>query len=986
MTMEDRPLTSSSAKHPRPPPSAGGGRPPAALSLSWCLGMSTNVVDSVHSLSGGNRDAILYVAANTAIIFDRKSRAQKLLQGHFNAITAVSVSQNKRFAVTVDAGPDSMLVVWDTRTASPVKTVFNPHSNGCYAVDFSPDGMLVATLGMPGEQGNQEVAVWEWTKPGVDRPLHTSEIASEGGPGISPFQRKIKFNPSDVQQLMTCGGGTTMFWSWEAGSLEGYALSPRRKGGEEQTACLFLPGTTQAVTATSAGEVMLWDSVDGAQIMHGVDDPEKMGSKVHSARKKVTKILALSPGSAIRHMSIVSRGLHGKSEDSLAGSLGTSTTGGGDIRASGSYLVIAGEDGAVRFFDFQFRIEAWFEDIDAGPVLSVSFDARPQRESDVALTSFHAPDFLVGTQLACAISLRSALFEETDPKMRRGEPVIQGIAEEVVCIASHPMEPLVAILCISGELRIWDHDLKLFVSSTTFEGKGLQYPRCCTYHPQGDLLSIGFASGACKLLNSVTLQEVAAFRWCTSSALFMIRFSGDGQYMAAADADFHVLLWSSAASSSSPSASADEQEGDEVAGKNSADSTSEAWEYIGRHKSHTKLITGIEFGVRQDGSVGLASIGEDCRLVLYDVLRSSPAKGLLLLSDNPTTSLPSTPTAVMWHPTSLDEFVEDRLVIANNEYKLTQWNAANMACRRTSLGPLFGSAVTSLIPVTGPGNLIAYATPERVVGVMKLPLDGDPVKVMGLIAHPGQLASIAVSSDGNTLFTSGGRDLTMNAWSIQGDSLSPPDQAEEPQIRRFIDQLEGGEGGELHEELVDYFYYAQLKVQGVNSTEPRNITGRVPVEEIPNLMRALGYYPSEAEVQGMIDEIRYDRYTVTGEIMESVDLDGFIKLFVNHRPIFPVGKGSIENAFETLAEAEDLGLNEEGVAEIDWTSICDAVTTAGEVMPEGELKHCLKMLTGEQSLESVGDLDTLTARDFAKCVLGFEDDEDRGLDERPTQQ
>lgn len=37
------------------------------------------------------------------------------------------------------------------------------------------------------------------------------------------------------------------------------------------------------------------------------------------------------------------------------------------------YIVTGGEDGFVRFFDFQMRIVAWFEDLDSGPITSISF-------------------------------------------------------------------------------------------------------------------------------------------------------------------------------------------------------------------------------------------------------------------------------------------------------------------------------------------------------------------------------------------------------------------------------------------------------------------------------------------------------------------------------------------------------------------------------------------------------------------------------------
>ena len=41
------------------------------------------------------------------------------------------------------------------------------------------------------------------------------------------------------------------------------------------------------------------------------------------------------------------------------------------VKALDEYLVFGGDDGAVRFYDYQFRIIAWFEDLDAGPVTSV---------------------------------------------------------------------------------------------------------------------------------------------------------------------------------------------------------------------------------------------------------------------------------------------------------------------------------------------------------------------------------------------------------------------------------------------------------------------------------------------------------------------------------------------------------------------------------------------------------------------------------------
>jgi WD40 repeat protein len=52
------------------------------------------------------------------------------------------------------------------------------------------------------------------------------------------------------------------------------------------------------------------------------------------------------------------------------------------------------------------------------------------------------------------------------------------------------------------------------------------------------------------------------------------------------------------------------------------------------------------------------------------------------------------------------------------------------------------------------------------VGIIKLPLDGNPNKTMGLIAHPSKIVGISSTSDGKLFFTSGGTDFAINIWSV----------------------------------------------------------------------------------------------------------------------------------------------------------------------------------------------------------------------------
>lgn len=101
---------------------------------------------------------------------------------------------------------------------------------------------------------------------------------------------------------------------------------------------------------------------------------------------------------------------------------------------------------------------------------------------------------------------------------------------------------------------------------------------------------------------------------------------------------------------------------------------------------------------------------------------------------------------------------------------------------------------------------------------------------MGIVAHPGDITGIDVSYDGKYLFSAGGADLSVNMWKINpnhtGDLYSdseydPPYDSMKP----FYSLLEGGEGGELHRDIEDYFYYCQLRHLGEDSMESRTLTG-----------------------------------------------------------------------------------------------------------------------------------------------------------------
>jgi cilia- and flagella-associated protein 251 len=215
-----------------------------ALNLRWCFGFNKDSNDgTLIDLTSEGRQAIFYAVGHTGIIFDYEVRRQRLLQGHTNTIMCAAASDDKKWLVTADSGEkDTMIVVWNSRTAVPVRTIFDAHPGGVLCVDMTHDAVYIATVGAG---PNQSLSIWEWTV-NNDAPLHTEPITSKD------IQHCVRFSRDDPKELVTNGPSRTIFWSWSEETLKYY--SPAISSKEfltpvgRFTKSVFLPNSTQAVT------------------------------------------------------------------------------------------------------------------------------------------------------------------------------------------------------------------------------------------------------------------------------------------------------------------------------------------------------------------------------------------------------------------------------------------------------------------------------------------------------------------------------------------------------------------------------------------------------------------------------------------------------------------------------------------------------------------------------------------------------------------
>ena len=111
----------------------------------------------------------------------------------------------------------------------------------------------------------------------------------------------------------------------------------------------------------------------------------------------------------------------------------------------------------------------------------------------------------------------------------------------------------------------------------------------------------------------------------------------------------------------------------------------------------------------------------------------------------------------------------------------------------------------------------------------------------------------------------------------------------------------------------------------------------IPIDEIPSVLRALGFFPSEQEIADLLNEVKFSQYVETGQHTASIDLEGFIRLFINHRPAYGLHPFHLAEALHVLGE---------GTGGVERGELLELLESGGEQMTEAELADCLATVLG----------------------------------------
>ncbi|XP_051888473.1 cilia- and flagella-associated protein 251 [Pristis pectinata] len=828
-------------------------------------------------------------------VFEEHSYIKQNSLGHSNHISCIAVCGNRRWVATADQSPESLVIVWDTFSGIPVQTLFDCHpEGGIGALAMSHDAKYLATVGTG---SIQRVSIWDWSSENKE-PLCSVDLS----PAFDP-QTFIVFNPEDNTELLSNNKTEVVFYSWKENQLE--FASPiltdetfdKVVGLYSQSVFHLVP--SQVLTATSAGNLVIWDTVGTTQIQFDT---------MRSYKKKPLKLVNLQ-------------------NDSIT-----------VVTVTDRYIVTCDVKGCIKFYDEELCLLNWYSNLNLGPIHSISFSSQPapkvnEKTSYPSESTINAEQFVVRNFVVATVDATVAHVTGDGCKL---EMLLQEHSAALHAIACHPSQPLICMGSYCGLLKVWDYEKKKPICSRLF-GTG-SYIQCVTYNKTGSLLGVGLTDGCVHILDALSLNDECSepFHYA-KDAITDISFSHDSSYLATVDSKTTVTVFYF---------------------------LKKSWMYLGRQNSHFKPIKSLMFGIYLDSNQPrLLSLGEDRVLVEYDLASSTEDDLRILGSDRIEQS--AIPTCMTWYPPITKESF---IITANNQYKLKLHNATTKMCRKTVLSPIYGSPLRKIeiLPFSSSSEpnigYLAYITDDK-VGLQTLPLDGNPHKSCALICHGSMVSNIACSYDGRYIFTAGGDDCTVHMWKVDLVAHEAVTALGGEDLIPFYGLLEGGRDGELFREMENYFYYSQLRYQHISTMETRVVSTHIPLQEIPFMMRALGFYPTEKEIEDMLNEVKFSKYVDMGKYVTDIDLGEFIKLYINHRPAFGISASELQHTFDVLGYE-----NENGEKAIALGELLQLLQTRGECMSEEEVAETLSTLLGLNPEGGSSEFEVFNAKDTSKLL------------------
>ena len=541
------------------------------------------------------------------------------------------------------------------------------------------------------------------------------------------------------------------------------------------------------------------------------------------------------------------------------------------------YMLTTGRDTKFKLYDFAFRLINEFDKISCGVVVQMC----PQRipgSNDLSIWRQTAINSII------VMADNGGIYRVTRKSSNMNtltcdELVKSTDATRIVDVATSGKDNQVAI-ATSRTLSTWSYDG--FIKSVKSEGLS-----AIKYSNNGKWIAVGRQNGSLDIvgtdaLHSIIREPIAVLQ----VPVDRIEISSD---------DSTII----------------------VSSNNGTVGLVKNQKWIGNAKTHDTPI--FFMSISADGSA-LHTLGEDRHLVTWDCSTSLSVKQKVQLEQE------QYPLAACWD--------NQYLLYVTNGFKFKWFNLSTGKIDKVAAAPNIHEPI-DYINMTA--THLVFASSEGDVGIHNLPLDGNPFRYQAVKAHH-HLKSAHLSPDNQTVIAVGQNGM-INLWQTD---LAPIEKQvssfNADSIQPHLTLVAPGHEKEFFKKCEGAFYYAQVQLQELEEDSRRSASDIVPIEVIPKLMQALGYFPSNKEIEDLQNQMVLETSPGHPGMMT---LNEFIKLFANYRHVPTVGKHCVsESLNDVLSKFGSL------------KELKHALSTHGEVISEEEFDQIMERVQAFDKQES----------------------------------
>ncbi|KAF5287805.1 hypothetical protein FQR65_LT12173 [Abscondita terminalis] len=892
--------------------------------VAWTFGVNTGV--DVINLTNKSKSVVFYACSHVCVLYNYVEEKMSTLQGHVriemtmkNLISCIASDDSGRWIVTADKGEDNIIVVWDSFDCSPVNTIFDPYPDvGTAVCGISGNAKYLIAVG---NELRPTVKFWLWTL-GENNPNDSYVVENNYG-----IAKKVCFNPDVQEHIWVAFEKKVMFFKWAKKlSTPIFPILRNFKKYGFITDCTYFLHCHQCVASTTGGVLLVFGNT---LYTREIEEGELANNKIYVKGIKV-------------------------SNDSI------------DCVNSIDGLLVTGDiKGHIKFYDNRIRLLFWCQDFELSPIKSVSFNLEPRnyRIEDAVTTIYpkielmereifedrtDSIEILYSNLVPTDATLGTLPFVVRDFIVATDDGRIGGInflenkisffnkkiEANVTSMDAHDEQPFICMGLENGCLCLFNYLSKCLISKARLSTQNttITYIK---YSSMGLHLACGTERGRLYFLDPISLTLKSGPICFIKNNIKKIVFSADSRFCAYYSNKSTIAIL-----------------------KYSADDS--RWDILGKIRSHNNDMTDILFNSYLPPR--LFSIGSDKILQEYDLINSKDGEIVFIATERIEQN--ATPLSFMYVP-SKQNVVPEYFYMCNDQYKYKTVNDSSFVCHRVVLGPAYGcyekSPVNKIQMLPEHQNKYMLYANDKFFGIQIFPPDGNPHKYVGITGHPTELIHFCTSFDGKYAFTIGKNDSSMIMWEVNTEAVEISSRSGGFMIEPYYSLIEGGLDGWLFKEMQDLFYYMQILHQGENTVLPRNVSDYIPISELPDLMRAVGYYPSEYEVwtnfnfyyleskiefqiDNMLIDQKYRDYDETKSLRNDVSFLEFIQLYVNYRPAHGISIETLKQKFDLFCRTESTS-DEETITRDGFVKI---ICEKGEVFTLNKAYTCLASLMREE--------------------------------------